>query len=245
MISPGDRVHLLDFGLARGVGVDMATLTRTGTILGTPAYMSPEQFDAFGVDGRSDLYSLGVVLFEILTGRLPFKGASLVSVALKHKTEPPPLPRSLRVEVPAWLERVVLRCLEKDPTRRFATAEELVAELRRPRKAGSRGGAPCPAATRSWRTTTTLEPGPSFSPRYARRPDGRRAWPCASVSATTVSRRSMLRRAETKRGPMASWPLAARRGLPSARGLRGRPGRAGQRPARGQPGRPSQGAPFP
>ena len=144
MISPGDRVHLLDFGLARGVGVDMTTLTRTGTILGTPAYMSPEQFDAFGVDGRSDLYSLGVVLFEILTGRLPFKGASLVSVALKHKTEPPPLPRGLRVEVPAWLERVVLRCLEKDPTRRFATAEELVAELRRPRKAGAPRWRPLP-----------------------------------------------------------------------------------------------------
>jgi serine/threonine-protein kinase len=94
MISPGGGVHLLDFGLARGVGVDMTALTRTGTILGTPAYMSPEQFDAFGVDERSDIYSLGVVLFELLTGRLPFKGSSLVSVALKHKTEPPPLIRN-------------------------------------------------------------------------------------------------------------------------------------------------------
>ena len=144
MISPGGRVYLLDFGLARGVGVDMTTLTRTGTILGTPAYMSPEQFDAYGVDARSDLYSLGVVLFELVTGRLPFKGASLVSVALKHKTEPPPLPRSLRVDVPAWLERVVLRCLEKDPARRFATAFELVAELRRPRTAGPPKWRPLP-----------------------------------------------------------------------------------------------------
>ena len=144
MISKGGRVHLLDFGLARGVGVDMATLTRTGTILGTPAYMSPEQFDAYGVDARSDIYSLGVVLFELLTGRLPFKGASLVSVALKHKTEPPPLPRSLRVEVPAWLERVVLRCLAKDPGQRFATAQELVAELRRPRRAGPPKWRPLP-----------------------------------------------------------------------------------------------------
>jgi serine/threonine protein kinase len=136
MLSPDGRVRLLDFGLARGVGVDMTTLTRTGTIVGTPAYMSPEQFDAFGVDGRSDLYSLGVVLFELATGRLPFIGASLVSVAIKHKTEPPPLLRSVRMGAPAWLERVVLRCLEKDPSRRYATAADLAAELRRERHPG-------------------------------------------------------------------------------------------------------------
>jgi serine/threonine protein kinase len=134
MIARDGSVRLLDFGLARGAGVDMATLTRTGTILGTPGYMSPEQFDAHGVDERSDLYSLGVVLFEVLTGRLPFTGQTPIAVALAHKTETPPLPRSLRLAIPAWLERVVLRCLEKDPARRFASASLLVAELRRPRE---------------------------------------------------------------------------------------------------------------
>ena len=71
MIGRDGAVKLLDFGLARGVGIDVTTLTRTGTIVGTPSYMSPEQFDTHGVDERSDIYSLGVVLFEMLTGKLP------------------------------------------------------------------------------------------------------------------------------------------------------------------------------
>jgi serine/threonine protein kinase len=114
----------------------MATLTRTGTILGTPGYMSPEQFEGGAVDERTDIYSLGVVLFELLTGRLPFTGQTPLAVALRHKTEPPPPPRSLRREVPAWVERACLRCLEKDPARRFASAAELAKTLRRPRAAG-------------------------------------------------------------------------------------------------------------
>ena len=137
MIARDGSVRLLDFGLARGAGIDLTTLTRTGTILGTPGYMSPEQFDAHGVDERSDVYSLGVVLFEVLTGRLPFSGQTPIAVALAHKTQAPPLPRSLRPGVPAWLERVVLRCLEKDPARRFASASELAAELRWPREGAS------------------------------------------------------------------------------------------------------------
>jgi serine/threonine protein kinase len=133
MLAGDGSVRLLDFGLARGRGVDMTTLTRTGTIVGTPGYMSPEQFDGYGVDERSDLYSLGVVLFELLTARLPFTGQTPIAVAMKHKTEPPPSPRSLRREVPAWLDRLVLQCLEKDPARRFGSAAELASELRRPR----------------------------------------------------------------------------------------------------------------
>ncbi len=133
MIAGDGSLRLLDFGLARGAGIDVATLTRSGTILGTPAYMSPEQFDATAVDERSDIYSLGVVLFEVLTGRLPFRARSAIAVALAHKTEPPPLPRTLRPGIPAWLERIVLRCLEKDPARRFGSAAELAAELTRPR----------------------------------------------------------------------------------------------------------------
>lgn len=137
MIARDGSLRLLDFGLARGAGIDMTTLTRTGTVVGTPGYMSPEQFDAHGVDERSDIYSLGVLLFEVLTGRLPFLGQTPLAVALAHKTEPPPLPRTLRSAVPAWLETIVLRCLEKDPARRYATAAELAAELRRPRSAST------------------------------------------------------------------------------------------------------------
>ena len=133
MIGKDGSVRLLDFGLARGVGIDMATLTRTGTIVGTPGYMSPEQFEGQGVDERTDIYSLGVVLFEMVTARLPFTGQTPLAVAMKHKTEPPPPPRSIRRDVPAWMERVVFKCLEKDPARRFLSAAELGAELRRTR----------------------------------------------------------------------------------------------------------------
>ena len=133
MLARDGSVRLLDFGLARGSGIDVVTLTRTGTMLGTPGYMSPEQFDAHGVDERSDLYSLGVVLFELLTGRLPFSGQTPIAIAIAHKTQAPPLPRSLRPGVPAWIERIVMRCLEKEPARRYASAVEVAAELRRQR----------------------------------------------------------------------------------------------------------------
>jgi serine/threonine protein kinase len=134
MITREGAVRLLDFGLARGVGIDMSSLTKTGAIVGTPGYMSPEQFDGHA-DERSDLYSLGVVLFELLTAQLPFQGRTPLAVALGHRTEAPPAPRSLRPDVPAWLDRVVLRCLEKDPGKRYATAAELAEELRRTRAA--------------------------------------------------------------------------------------------------------------
>jgi serine/threonine protein kinase len=138
MITADGSVRLLDFGLARGVGIDIATLTRTGVIVGTPGYMAPEQFDALGVDERADVYSLGVVLFEALVGRLPFRGKTPLAVALAHKSEPPPLPRAMRRGIPAWLERVVLVCLEKDPARRYPSAAELAAELRRPHEDAAR-----------------------------------------------------------------------------------------------------------
>ncbi len=155
-------MRLLDFGLARGSGIDVTTLTRTGTMLGTPGYMSPEQFDAHGVDERSDLYSLGVVLFEMLTGRLPFAGQTPIAVALAHKTQTPPLPRSLRPGVPAWIEHIVMRCLEKEPEKRYASARRAV---RRAAKAAQRRHAAtarrCPAGTASSSTRASAPTGRS------------------------------------------------------------------------------------
>jgi serine/threonine protein kinase len=144
MLARDGSVKLLDFGLARGGGVDMTTLTRTGAIVGTPSYMSPEQFDAHGVDERSDVYSLGVVLYELLTGRLPFGGTTPVAVALQHKSEPVRAPRNLRPDLPVWLDHIVLRCLEKDPRRRFLRAVDLAAELRRARPGGALRSRPLP-----------------------------------------------------------------------------------------------------
>ncbi len=136
MIATDGSVRLLDFGVARGVGIDMKTITATGMVVGTPEYMSPEQFEGHRVDGRSDIYSLGVVLFELLTGRRPFQADTPMALALAHTREPAPPPRSIRSDVPAWLNRVVLKCLEKNPADRFASAADLATELRRDRSRG-------------------------------------------------------------------------------------------------------------
>ncbi len=133
MIAKDGTVRLLDFGLARGRGVDMATLTKTGVIVGTPAYMSPEQFQALVLDERSDVYSLGVVLFELLTARLPFSAPTPMALAMKHIMEPAPQARALRPELPVWLDRLVQQCLEKEPAKRFVSATALAAELRKSR----------------------------------------------------------------------------------------------------------------
>ena len=131
MLGADGRIHLVDFGIARSVGRGTRILTGTGITLGTPEYMSPEQFDTPRVDARSDIYSLGVLLFEMLTGGLPFTGDSPVAVAISHRTEVPRDVRTLRPDVPAWLARIVATCLEKDRARRFANAADLAMALRK------------------------------------------------------------------------------------------------------------------
>lgn len=133
MIGSNDTVKLLDFGVARNKGAGMETLTQTGMIVGTPEYMSPEQFGTNKVDERSDVYSLGVVLFELLTGKVPFDGGTPVAIALKVVDQPPVAPRVVRPDTPAWLERIALQCLEKDPKKRYWTAAELAMDLRKER----------------------------------------------------------------------------------------------------------------
>jgi serine/threonine protein kinase len=136
MMAADGSVRLVDFGLARPEGMDVERVTRTGEFVGTPVYMSPEQFDARAVDARSDIYSLGVVLFEMLTGHPPFTSASVMAMAMKHLKEPTPAPSASRPDLPPWVDRLVLKCLEKEPSRRFATAALLAEELRRPQSTG-------------------------------------------------------------------------------------------------------------
>jgi serine/threonine-protein kinase len=130
MLGKDGRVCLVDFGVARLGGEGMDKLTATGSILGTPAYMSPEHFDSHRVDARSDLYSLGVVLFEALCGRLPFQAQSPLAMALAHRDSEAPGLRTLRPEVPPWLDRVVLRLLSKKPAARYSSAVVLARDLR-------------------------------------------------------------------------------------------------------------------
>lgn len=120
-------LKITDFGLARMTEGDM--LTVTGTILGTPAYMSPEQCLGKPIDGRGDLYSLGVVLYEAVTGYQPFKGANATEVMYKHVNTPPTPPNEVRPDLPAGLDEVILRCLAKQPDERFANGSDLARAL--------------------------------------------------------------------------------------------------------------------
>jgi serine/threonine protein kinase len=123
---------LVDFGIAKTFD-DATQLTMTGFALGTPQYMAPEQAEGRPVDARSDLYSLGIILYEMLTGDVPFNDPSAPAILIKHIKEIPPAPsqKNPRVVIPAELEAISLRCLEKDPARRFQTADELIAALER------------------------------------------------------------------------------------------------------------------
>ncbi|RIK35718.1 MAG: hypothetical protein DCC58_20195, partial [Chloroflexi bacterium] len=124
----GYNVKLTDFGLARLAEGGVATAH--GATMGTPAYMSPEQCQALELDGRSDIYSLGVVLYEVTTGYLPFETKSLSDAVYKHVyTEPPP-PRQVKPDLPPRLEEIILRCLKKAPAERYQTAQALADDLR-------------------------------------------------------------------------------------------------------------------
>ncbi|MFO0840791.1 MAG: serine/threonine-protein kinase [Gemmataceae bacterium] len=122
------RVKILDFGLARAVGGDVQ-LTRDGTIVGSPAFMAPEQASRQAVDARADLFSLGCVLYQMLTGELPFEREDALATLLAAQTEPPTPPRDLCPEVPVELSELVLRMLEKRPQDRPASARAVAAAL--------------------------------------------------------------------------------------------------------------------
>jgi serine/threonine-protein kinase len=131
MINQSGQVKVADFGIARAFGGGDDELTQTGSVMGTASYFSPEQAQGKQVDPRSDLYSLGVVLFEMLTGQPPFTGHSQVAIAYKQVQEQPPKVSSRNPEVPAPLEGMVDRLLRKDPADRYPAAEEVRADLHR------------------------------------------------------------------------------------------------------------------
>jgi len=126
IITSQGLVKITDFGVAR---LESSNLTTTGQFIGTPNYMSPEQVTGAVVDGRSDLFSLGVVLFELLTGVRPFAGSSLSEVAYRIVHEPPPIPSQLRSGLPAAFNPIILKLLEKDPERRYQRGEDVAKAL--------------------------------------------------------------------------------------------------------------------
>jgi HAMP domain-containing protein len=124
-------LKIMDFGIARvqAVKPGEAGLTTAGTVMGTPDYMSPEQAQGLPADFRSDIYSLGIVLFEVFTGALPFSGDTMMQIVLSHIRNPPPAPRSVNPRVPERLEAIILRAIEKDPARRYQSVGDLLDDL--------------------------------------------------------------------------------------------------------------------
>lgn len=139
LLAADGSVRLADFGLARRLEVDETRATSVNAFVGTVDYVSPEQALGRELDGRSDLYSFGVTLFEALTGGIPFKRDSAIGTALAHVKDPPPRLRSVRPDSPAWLEAFVARLLAKSPDERYTTAEAALADLAA-RKATSAAG---------------------------------------------------------------------------------------------------------
>ncbi len=165
IVSPTGQVKVADFGIATAIsGGAQAGLTQTGAVMGTATYFSPEQAQGKPLDGRSDLYSLGVVMYEMLTGRPPFAGDNPVSIAYKHVQEMPEPIAALRPGVPMALQAITAKLLNKDPELRYPTAADLQADLRR-FQAGT--SALAPAAPAAPPAPATPAPAAPAEPLYA------------------------------------------------------------------------------
>jgi tetratricopeptide (TPR) repeat protein/tRNA A-37 threonylcarbamoyl transferase component Bud32 len=127
MIDKEGNVRIMDFGIARSL--ESKGITGAGVMIGTPEYMSPEQVEGKEVDQRSDIYSLGVILYEMVTGRVPFQGDTPFTIGMKHKGEIPRNPKELNTQISDDLNRMILRCLEKDKEKRYQSAGEVHSEL--------------------------------------------------------------------------------------------------------------------
>jgi len=127
MVDEAGNAKIMDFGIARSISAK--GITSAGVMIGTPEYMSPEQVEGNDVDQRSDIYSLGVILYEMVTGRVPFEGETALSIALKHKTEEPENPKDFNPQIPESLSRLIRKCLEKKPERRYDSVQNITREL--------------------------------------------------------------------------------------------------------------------
>ena len=168
MVDGDGRLKVTDFGIARAGASQM---TEAGAIVGTAQYLSPEQARGAAVDQRSDLYSIGVVLYEMLTGKVPFTGDTPVEIAMKHLSDAPRPPSTIRPEIPPDLDMIVLRALAKNPDDRFQTADEMDAELTRVAEGGSVTTVTADAATAVLSGTSLAATAPTaiVAPRRAQR----------------------------------------------------------------------------
>ncbi|OPF82063.1 serine/threonine protein kinase [Streptomyces antioxidans] len=142
MMTKRNVVKVMDFGIARAMQSGVTSMTQTGMVVGTPQYLSPEQALGRGVDARSDLYSVGILLFELLTGRLPFDADSPLAIAYAHVQEEPVAPSSINQSIPPAVDALVARSLKKNPNERFPTAEAMRDECARVTRTGQTGASP-------------------------------------------------------------------------------------------------------
>lgn len=129
LVDAENRAYVSDFGLAKSLESDSGMMTRTGEVLGTPRYMSPEQVEGKPADHRSDIYSLGLILYEMATGETPFPAESAAQMMVQRLTVTPKDPKRLNPEIPDYLSNVILRCLAVDPARRYQSAREICTDL--------------------------------------------------------------------------------------------------------------------
>src|SRR5437899_2878717 len=186
MITPAGDVKVMDFGIARAQAAD--SLTRTESVLGTATYFSPEQATGEGVDARSDIYALGCVLYEMLTGRPPFTGDTAVTVAFKHVREEPIPPSRANPDVPPPLDATVMKCLAKNPANRYQTAQELAADLERFRGGRPITATPVLAADQRTQVVPRAKGGTQVLPRAAAHDarDARRPWNIALIVGAII-----------------------------------------------------------
>jgi serine/threonine protein kinase/tetratricopeptide (TPR) repeat protein len=142
MIDKEGNAKIMDFGIARSVSAK--GITGTGVMIGTPEYMSPEQVEGKEVDQRSDIYSLGIILYEMLTGQVPFEGDTPFTIGVKQRSEVPKDPQKVNAQIPDDLSRLILRCLEKDKEKRYQSADELRTEFEKIEKGVSTYERPAP-----------------------------------------------------------------------------------------------------
>lgn len=160
MIDKEGNARIMDFGIARSV--KEKGITGSGVMIGTPEYMSPEQVEAKKVDLRSDIYSLGVILYEMLAGQLPFEGDTPLAIAMKHKSEAPRDPKELNAQIPEGLNRLILKCMEKERKKRIQNAGELFSELKAIESGETRGEK---GIEESWENSIAVLPFADLSPQ--------------------------------------------------------------------------------
>jgi beta-lactam-binding protein with PASTA domain/tRNA A-37 threonylcarbamoyl transferase component Bud32 len=196
MLTRSGDVKVMDFGIARAVSDAQATMTQTAQVIGTAQYLSPEQARGERVDARSDLYSTGCLLYELLVGRPPFTGDSPVAIAYQHVRENPVPPSRVDPEIPPWADSIVLKAMAKDPGDRYQSAAEMRTDIQRALQ-----GMPVAAPTRADAYQGTRRMGPaaggagptSAIPSYGYGPDdqgpggGRRKWPWIVAALVAIA----------------------------------------------------------